>query len=70
MISRCHKQDCAHKQISQNFEPKLDLKKITGVLSHWDFSQREIRVVFPGEASNDRVALPNLRCMLGVLVFP
>ena len=29
----------------------------------------EIRVS-PGTASCDRVALPNLRCMLGVLVFP
>ena len=31
----------------------------------------ETRVAFPrGKASRDRVALPNLWCMLGVLVFP
>ena len=28
------------------------------------------RVAFPGKASCDRDALPNLGCMLGVLVFP
>ena len=26
-------------------------------------------VAFPQESSCDRVAIPNLRCMLGVLVF-
>ena len=30
----------------------------------------EIRVAFLGKASCNRVALPNLRCMLGVIVFP
>ena len=30
----------------------------------------EIQVALPGKASCDRVALPNLTGMLGVLVFP
>ena len=30
----------------------------------------EIRVAFSGEASCDKVVLTNLRCMLGILVFP
>ena len=34
------------------------------------FLPRENLVAFPGKASCDRVALPNLLCMLGVLVFP
>ena len=35
------------------------------------FLQWEIRVAFsPRKASCNRIALPNLGCMLGVLVFP
>ena len=40
------------------------------VLSLWDFSHGKFGLLFPGKARCDRVALPNLRCMLGVLVFP
>ena len=42
----------------------------TAVLSEWDFSHWKFRLLFPGKASCDRVVLPNLLCMLGVLVFP
>ena len=43
---------------------------LTAVLSRWDFSYGKIWLLSPGKASCDRVALPNPRCMLGVLVFP
>ena len=47
----------------------------TTVLSHWDFSNGKFGLPLPtpspgGNASSDRVALPNLQCMLGDLVFP
>ena len=35
---------------------------LTTVLSHWNFSQEKF--------GSDRVALPRLRCVLGVLLFP
>ena len=41
----------------------------TTVLSEWDFSHGKFGLLSPGKASCDRVALPNLPCMLGVLVF-
>ena len=34
------------------------------------FLLQKIQVAFPGKASCDIVALPNLLCMLGLLVFP
>ena len=34
------------------------------------FCPGKIGFLSPGKASCDKVALPNLRCMLGVLVFP
>ena len=34
------------------------------------FSHGKFGLPSPGKASCDRVALPNLRCMLDVLVFP
>ena len=40
------------------------------VSSHLDFSHGVFGSLSPGKASYDRVALPNLRCMLDVLVFP
>ena len=40
------------------------------VLSKWDFSHGKFGLPSTGKASCDRVALPNLRCMLGILVFP
>ena len=40
------------------------------VMSQWNFSQRKFGLPSLGKASCDRIALPNLRCMLGVLVFP
>ena len=42
----------------------------TNVLSQWDFSYGEFGLPSPGKASCDRVALPNLGCMLGALVLP
>ena len=43
---------------------------LTTVLSQWDFSHGKFGFPFPGKAGCDRVALPNLGRMLGVLVFP
>ena len=40
------------------------------VLPEWDFSHGKFGLPSPEKASCDRVALPNLRYMLGVLVFP
>ena len=42
----------------------------TAVLYQWDFSHGKFGLLSPGKASCDRVTLPNLVCMLGVLVFP
>ena len=42
----------------------------TTVLSQLDFSHRKFGLPSLGKASCARVELPNLRCMLGVLVFP
>ena len=44
--------------------------RFTTVLSQWIFSNGKFGLLSPEKASCDRVALPNLRCMLGVLVFP
>ena len=44
---------------------------ITAVLSQWvGFLPWEIWLPSPGKASCNRVLLPNLWCMLGVLMFP
>ena len=40
------------------------------VLSQWDFCHGKFGLLSLGKASFDRVALPNLLCMLVVLVFP
>ena len=45
-------------------------KKFRTVLSHWDFSHGKFGSFSRRNASCDGIALPNLRCMLGVLVFP
>ena len=42
----------------------------TSVLSHWDFSHGKFGLFSLGKASCNTVTLPNLRCMLSVLVFP
>ena len=39
------------------------------VLSQWDFAHRKFGLPSMGKTSCDRAALPNLQCMLGVLVF-
>ena len=39
---------------------------LTTVLSHLDFCHRKFGFLSQGKASSDRVALPNLRCVLGV----
>ena len=47
----------------------LTFKKNTTVLSQWDFPHGKFGLLPPGKASCDRIALPKLLCMLGVLVF-
>ena len=56
-----------HIVISYNF--LLLFLLFTTVLSQWDFSHGKFRLLSPGKAHCDRVAPPNVRCMLGVLVF-
>ena len=41
----------------------------TTVLSHWISPMGKIGLFYQGKASCDRVALPNLRCIPGVLVY-
>ena len=41
----------------------------TTVLFQWDFFHGKFRLLSPGKASCNRVALPNLLCMLGVWCF-
>ena len=41
----------------------------TNVFSHWELSHGKFGSLFPGKAGCYRVALPNLRCLPGVLVF-
>ena len=38
----------------------------TTVMSQWDFSNGKFRLPSPGKSSCNRVALPNLECVLGV----
>ena len=45
-------------------------RKYQSVLPRWNFSYGKFRLPSLGKARCDRVALPNLGCMLGVLVFP
>ena len=47
----------------------LFLLRFTTVLSHWDFFHGKFGLLSPEKASRDRVALPNLRCKLGVLAL-
>ena len=47
----------------------LDFLKKTSVSFHWDFSHGKFASLSPRKASCDAVALSNLQCMLGVLVF-
>ena len=64
---------CLHGHCTcRNFrlEASVSFFIFAAILSQWDFSQRKFGLPSPGKASCDRVALPNLRCMLGVLVFP
>ena len=49
---------------------QYDISFLTTVLSQWDFAHGKFGLLSPGKASGDRVALPNLRCMLSALVFP
>ena len=48
----------------------LSLSNFTTLFFQWDFFHGKFGLPFPGKASCKRVALPNLGCMLGVLVFP
>ena len=45
------------------------VRLLPAVLSDWDFSRGKFGLLSPGKASYDRVAIPNLRRTLGVLVF-
>ena len=47
----------------------LFLFTFTTVLSHWDFFHAKFGLPSSRKASCDRVVVPNLWCMLGVLVF-
>ena len=51
---------------------KLKKKKKTfyNYIVQWDVSNGKFRLPSPGKASCDGVALPNLGCMLGALMFP
>ena len=42
----------------------------TAVFFQLDFSHGKFGLPSPGKANCDKVALPKLACMLGVLVFP
>ena len=43
---------------------------ITDVLSHWNFPHGKFGLLSPRKANCDGVVLPNLQCVLGVLMFP
>ena len=60
---------CSFNRHSDSCTPtsEITILLFTTVLSHWDFSHEKFGLLSPGKASCDRVALPNLRCMLGVL---
>ena len=60
--------DPQHTDFDKHFTFHFSL--FTTVLSQWDFSYGKFGLPSLGKASWDRVALPNLRCMLVVLVFP
>ena len=55
--------------VSLPYSPTSSCLLFTAVMSQWDLSHGKFGLPFPGKASFDRVALPNLRCMLGVLVL-
>ena len=66
-----HTHTHAHKHTHTFFSTFLFITFFTTVLSQWDFSHRKFGLPSMGKASCERVALPNLRCiMLGVLAFP
>ena len=44
--------------------------KQVAVLPHWDFSNGKFGLLSLGKASCDRIVLPNIEHMLGILVFP
>ena len=46
---------------------EMNLYNCITVLSQWDFSYGKFGLLSLGKASCDRVALPKLQCMLGVL---
>ena len=50
-------------------EREREREKLATVLSLWDFSLWKFGLLSPGKASCERAALPNLRYILGVLVF-
>ena len=50
---------------SEHFEVKFLSFNFESDILHWKFG-----LLSPVKASCDRIALPNLRWMLGVLVFP
>ena len=47
----------------------IEVKLTSAILSQRDFSHRKFRLLSQGKAGCDRVALPNLLCILGALMF-
>ena len=58
--------NCTYQSFIYSF---IIITFFTTVLSHWDICNGEFGLLSPGKANCDRVALPNLWCMLIVLVF-
>ena len=54
----------------QNTDKCLFFVFFTTVLSQWDFFHGKFKLPSLEKASYNRVTLPNLGCMLDVLVFP
>ena len=52
-----------------NFDFVVVVFFLTTVLSYWDFFLRKFGLLPSGKVSCDRVALPNIRYMMGVSVF-
>ena len=66
-----HQRECGTVISRENLHLHFCFLLFTTVFSQWDFSRGKFGLLSPGKSSCDRVALPNLRCKLGVfLVFP
>ena len=67
---QCNPLLCVDFCYCQRFDLSCGRKPfLATVLSHWDFFHGKFGLLSLGKASCDEVALPNLQCTLGVLVF-